>query len=104
MGSAQPQDEQEAYSRAKEYYLENKQMVWLRPFSFKGPGRQSSGSMAVPVSPRASLAKFPVLDRVINKLSGMITDAALQEMMTKLQNSSDPAVAAKEFLKARKLI
>jgi glycine betaine/choline ABC-type transport system substrate-binding protein len=58
----------------------------------------------VPVSPRASLAKFPVLDRVINKLSGMITDDALQEMMAKLQGSSDPAVAAKEFLKSRKLI
>ncbi|CAK8715033.1 ABC-type glycine betaine transport system substrate-binding domain-containing protein [Candidatus Electronema halotolerans] len=104
MGSEQPQDEQEAYSRAKEYYLENKQMVWLKPFSFKGPVQQADSSIAVPVSPRASLTKFPVLDRVINKLSGMITDDALQEMMNNLQGSSDPAVAAKEFLKSRKLI
>jgi len=101
MGGEQPQDAQEGYSRAKEYYLENKQMVWLKPFSFKGP---ADSSTAVPVSPRASLTKFPVLDRVINKLSGMITDDALQEMMNKLQGSSDPAVAAKEFLKSRKLI
>jgi glycine betaine/choline ABC-type transport system substrate-binding protein len=103
MGGEQPQDEKEAYSRAKEYYLENKQMVWLRPFSFKGPA-QADSSMAVPVSPRSSLTKFPVLDRVINKLSGMITDDALHEMMNKLQGSSDPVVAAKEFLKSRKLI
>ena len=105
MGGGQSQDEQDAYGKAKEYYLENKQIVWLKPFSFKGPAaQQAASSLAVPVSPRASLTKFPVLDRVINKLSGMITDDALQEMMAKLQSSNDPAVAAKEFLKSRKLI
>ncbi len=98
MGGEQPQDEQEGYSKAKEYYLENKNMVWLKPFGFKGPLQQGDGSMAVPVSPRTSLTKFPVLDRVINKLSGMITDQTVQEFQ-----SGGPA-AAKEFLKSRKLI
>jgi glycine betaine/choline ABC-type transport system substrate-binding protein len=98
MGDEQTQDEQEGYRKAKEYYLENKNMVWLKPFAFKGPGQGADASIAVPVSPRTSLTKFPVLDRVINKLSGMITDQTVQEF----QNGG--TASAKDFLKSRKLI
>lgn len=104
MGGEQPQDEQAAYTKAKEFYLENKSIVWLKPFAFKGPvAQQAEASVAVPVSPREALGKFPVLDRVINKLSGMVTDALVQEMIQKSQGS-DPAAAAKDILKAQKLI
>ncbi len=104
MGGEQPQDEQEAYAKAKEYYLENKSVVWLKPFAFKGPvAQQAEASIAVPVSPRDALGKFPVLDRVINKLSGMVSDSLVQEMIQKSQGS-DAAAAAKELLKAQKLI
>ncbi|CAK8719720.1 MAG: osmoprotectant transport system substrate-binding protein [Candidatus Electronema aureum] len=104
MGGEQPQDEQEAYTKAKEFYMENKNIVWLKPFAFKGPAaQQAEASIAVPVSPRDALGKFPVLDRVINKLSGMVNDATVQEMIQKSQGS-DPAAAAKDILKAQKLI
>ncbi len=104
MGGEQPQDEQEAYAKAKEYYLENKSVVWLKPFAFKGPvAQQVDASIAVPVSPRDALGKFPVLDRVINKLSGMVSDSLVQEMIQKSQGG-DAAAAAKELLKAQKLI
>lgn len=103
-GGEQSQDEQEAYAKAKEYYLEKKSVVWLKPFAFKGPvADQAGASIAVPVAPREALGKFPVLDRVINKLSGMVSDAMVQEMIQKSQGG-DAAAAAKELLKAQKLI
>lgn len=104
IGGEQPQDEQEGYAKGKEFYLENKSVVWLKPFAFKGPlANQADASIAVPVSPRDALGKFPVLDRVINKLSGMVSDSLVQEMIQKSQGA-DPAAAAKELLKAQKLI
>ncbi|WP_417914473.1 hypothetical protein [Candidatus Electronema sp. JM] len=104
MGGEQPQDEKEAYTKGKEFYLEKKSIVWLKPFAFKGPvANQAEASIAVPVSPREALGKFPVLDRVINKLSGMVSDSLVQEMIQKSQGA-DPAAAAKELLKAQKLI
>ncbi len=104
MGGEQPQDEKEAYAKGKEFYLEKKSIVWLKPFAFKGPvANQAEASIAVPVSPREALGKFPVLDRVINKLSGMVSDSLVQEMIQKSQGA-DPAAAAKEVLKSQKLI
>lgn len=104
IGGEQPQDEQAGYAKGKEFYLENKSVVWLKPFAFKGPAaNQAEASIAVPVSPREALGKFPVLDRVINKLSGMVSDSLVQEMIQKSQGA-DPAAAAKELLKAQKLI
>ncbi len=103
IGGEQPQDEQEGYAKGKEFYLENKDIVWLKPFAFKGPTAQQDASVAVPVSPREALGKFPVLDRVINKLSGMVNDSFVQEMIEK-SKGADPAAAAKELLKSQKLI
>ncbi|WP_417916237.1 hypothetical protein [Candidatus Electronema sp. JC] len=104
IGGDQPQDEQEGYAKGKEFYLENKDIVWLKPFAFKGPAaNQAEASIAVPVSPREALGKFPVLDRVINKLSGMVNDSFVQEMIEK-SKGADPAAAAKELLKSQKLI
>jgi len=104
IGGEQPQDEQEGYAKGKEFYMENKSIVWLKPFAFKGPAaQQADASIAVPVSPREALGKFPVLDRVINKLSGMVNDALVQEMIEK-SKGADPAAAAKELLKTQKLI
>lgn len=104
IGGDQPQDEKEGYAKGKEFYLENKSIVWLKPFAFKGPvANQAEASIAIPVSPREALGKFPVLDRVINKLSGMVSDSLVQEMIQKSQGA-DPAAAAKELLKAQKLI
>ncbi len=96
-------DDQEAYSQVKEYYIENQSLVWLKPFGYKGPVAEQNTSMAVPVANRESLAKFPVLDRVINKLGDLIDDAALQQLIERTQ-SGDVEGVAKEFLKTRNLI
>jgi glycine betaine/choline ABC-type transport system substrate-binding protein len=102
-GDSQEKDDQEVYSLVKEYYIENQNLVWLKPFGYKGPVEQQDASLAVPVANRESLAKFPVLDRVINKLGDLIDDAALQQLIQQAQ-SGDTEDIARDFLKTRNLI
>jgi len=100
----QAQSDREAYSLVKEYYIDHQKLVWLNPFGYKGPvEQQGNSSLAVPVAKQESLAKFPVLDRVINKLGDLIDDAALQQLIQQAQ-SQDTETVAKDFLKKRNLI
>ena len=50
-----------------------------------------------------SLAKFPVLDRVINKLGNLIDDSSLEQLLQQVE-SGDAESVAKDFLKTRNLI
>ncbi|CAK8717514.1 MAG: hypothetical protein D3917_10260 [Candidatus Electrothrix sp. AX5] len=99
----QGNDDQENYSLVKEYYIENENLVWLKPFGYKGPAKQQNASMAVPVANRESLAKFPVLDRVINKLGNLIDDSSLEQLLQQTE-SGDAESVAKDFLKTKNLI
>ena len=102
-------DTQESYSLVKQYYLEKDNMVWLKPLGYKGPLQESAGkgttglSLAVPVTTKDVLDRFPVLDRVINKLSGRIDDRTIQRLIQKAQTEG-VKVAVKGFLKAQNLI
>ena len=100
---SQENDDQEKYSLVKEYYIENENLVWLKPFGYKGPAQQPEASLAVPVANRESLAKFPVLDRVINKLGNLIDDSSLEQLLQQTK-SGDAESTAKEFLKTNNLI
>ncbi|MCI5143207.1 MAG: hypothetical protein D3909_16075 [Candidatus Electrothrix sp. ATG1] len=100
---SQGSDDQENYSLVKEYYIENENLVWLKPFGYKGPVQQENASMAVPVANRESLAKFPVLDRVINKLGNLIDDSSLEQLLQQAE-SGNVESAAKDFLKTKNLI
>ena len=102
MSSEQGSDEQENYSLVKEYYIDEN-MVWLKPFGYKGPVKQEDASLAVPVANRESLAKFPVLDRVINKLGNLIDDSSLEQLLQQTE-SGDAESVAKDFLKTKNLI
>ena len=99
----QGSDDQEKYNLVKEYYIENEGLVWLKPFGYKGPLQQQNASMAVPVANQESLAKFPILHRVINKMGGLVDDSALEELLQQTENGDAESVA-KDFLKAKNLI
>jgi len=96
-------DTQESYSIVKQYYLTNKAMVWLKPLGYKGPVSQGNESLAIPVASQDALNRFPVLDRVINKLSGRIDDRIVQQLIEKAQTDGVEG-AVKGFLKAQNLI
>ena len=99
---------QEAYGLVKQYYMDELDMVWLKPFGYRGPlspedKQAKNGSLAVPVTTKDVLNRFPVLDRVINKLAGKLDDTTLHTLLDKLKKQKLEAVV-KDFLKTRNLI
>jgi len=84
-------------------------MVWLKPFGFQGPLPQAAssgkvdGTLAVPVTTKDVIKKFPILDRLINKLAGQVDNKTLEELREKSENQ-DVEITVREFLTSHKLI
>ena len=103
------EEPQKAYVLASRSYMEKYDMVWLKPFGFQGPMAQETPSgkvdktLAVPVTTTDVIKKFPILDRLINKLAGKVDNNALEELRKKSENQ-DLETTAREFLTSRKLI
>ncbi len=100
---------EETYSLVKQYYRENYGMVWLKPYRYHGPvmkgqvASPDSGSLAAVVTTRKVLDRFPILDRVINKLSDRIDDGTMNNLI-KGSASGDIEKIIKDFLKKRNMI
>jgi len=108
-GAGTIENDQEAYGLVKQYYDEKFELVWLRPLGYKGPLLQGventaeNTSLAIPVTTKEVLNRFPVLDRVINKLGGRIDKRTLQQLILETE-TKEIAVVVKEFLKDQNLI
>ena len=100
---------QKAYILVSRSYMEKYGMVWLKPFGFQGPRPQAApsgnvdGTLAVPVTTKDVIKKFPILDRLINKLAGQVDNNALEELRKKSENQ-DIETTAREFLMSHNLI
>ncbi len=95
--------ERESYEVVKQYFIDKKNMVWLNPLGYSGSVDQDSRSWAIPVVDRDALDRFPLLERVINKLSGRVNDATVRRLLEQAE-TSDLSVVVKEFLKQENLI
>ncbi|MDY6987472.1 MAG: glycine betaine ABC transporter substrate-binding protein [Thermodesulfobacteriota bacterium] len=103
-------DPQKVYTLVSQAFLEKFEMVWLKPFGFQGPmaseanpAKKKSGTLAAPVTTRDVLRKFPVLDRLINKLGGRVDNSIMEELRKKAEGQEVKEVV-REFLKAHRLI
>jgi osmoprotectant transport system substrate-binding protein len=102
-------DPQQVYTMVRQWYMEEFGMVWLKPFGFQGPltldakGKKGRATLAAPVAAKDTLRRFPVLDRVINKLGGKIDNNTMDELRRKTEKQ-DVKEAVREFLKAQRLI
>lgn len=100
---------QETYSLVKQYYRENYNMVWLKPYRYHGPVMEGqsaspdSGSFAAVVTTRKVLDRFPILDRVINKLSDRIDDDIINKFI-KESSTANIEQVVKNFLKKKNMI
>ena len=100
---------EETYSLVRQYYKDNYGMVWLKPYRYHGPVAEGAkvspgkGSLAAVVTTRKVLDRFPILDRVINKLSNRIDDAVMEQLIDQA-GSGDIDLLVKKFLKDRNMI
>jgi len=102
------EDGQKAYILVSQSFLDRFKMVWLRPFGYRGPLDSSlrpvtQASLAAPIASVETLRKFPVLDRLINKLGGKIGNNTLEKLEQAARNK-DVRQVVKEFLRKRRLI
>jgi glycine betaine/choline ABC-type transport system substrate-binding protein len=102
-------DPRKAYILASRSYNKEFGMIWLKPFGFQGPMAQAAPSgevdrtMAAPVTTKDVIKKFPILDRLINKLAGRVDNKTLEELRKKSENQ-DVEITVREFLTSHKLI
>ena len=108
-GVGEADSPQVAYTLVSQRYKDEFGMIWLKPFGFQGPSNLEANSkgrgatLAVPIATKDVLRKFPVLDRLINKLGGRIDNSAMDELRKKSENE-DIKEVVREFLEAEKLI
>ena len=107
-GSSSLDNPQRAYVLGSRSYMEKYGMVWLKPFGFQGPLAQAAPSekvdtsLAVAVTTKDTIKKFPILDRLINKLAGRVDNNAIEELWKKSENQ-DVEITIREFLASRDL-
>ena len=100
---------QKAYILASRSYNREFGMIWLKPFGFQGPMAQAAPSgevdrtLAAPITTKDVIKKFPILDRLINKLAGRVDNKTLEELREKSENQ-DVEITVREFLTSHKLI
>ncbi len=97
-------DPDQEYANAKSLYEKEMDIIWLNPFGFRKSGEGVSPSVSAPIIRRDVLTNFPLLPRILNKLSGAINDQTFAEMTSKARSGSKPKNVAKDFLKAKKFI
>jgi len=88
------ENKQKDYAMVKQHYMEL-DIVWLKPIGY------SMDSLIIPVTTVEVLNRFPVLDRVINKLN--VTDHDIRTLINE-SKTEDISVVVRRYLKEKNLI
>ncbi|MBU0484628.1 MAG: hypothetical protein KKB30_08960 [Proteobacteria bacterium] len=91
-------------TEAKENYEKKLDIIWLNPFGFKNRGGKANSTISAPLVRRDVLTNFPLLPRVLNKLSGAISDETYTDLISKAKSGDKAKNIAKDFLKEKKFI
>jgi glycine betaine/choline ABC-type transport system substrate-binding protein len=97
-------DVDKAYAFVKSTYEKEKGLVWLKPFGFLHSNGSAAPSYTSAVLRVEVLNNFPALPRVIGKLGNTLNDETYAKLMKSVESGEQPKKAARDFLKAKKLI
>ena len=92
------------YQAIKKEYEQKLNIIWLNPFGFTNNKPDTGRTVSAPLVRRDVLTNFPLLPRILNKLSGAINDATFQILLDKVDSGRKPKSVAKDFLRVKKLI
>jgi|GEM_PF-4252740 len=104
LSQAPTADADALYALVRKSYSADLNLMAIRPLGFENRTLAPAGSanQAVVILRKETWKKFPALDRLLEKLSGKISDQTMQEMEAKAAAGDVPKVA-NEFLRANKL-
>lgn len=91
-----------AYDLVKGEFRKNLNLVWLEPFGLIPGG--GNGQFYAPVISVDVLSNLPALPKVINKLTGVISDGSYAKLLRTVKSDDKPKKVARDFLKSKKLI
>jgi len=85
-----------SYDQVKSEYKAKLNMTWLEPIG---------GSLKfAPVLTADTMANYPALPKLLNKLSGALTNDTYAKLLKSVESDEKSKKTAKEFLKGKKLI
>lgn len=90
------------FSEVKKSYEKEMELIWLSPFGFR-TGKHDD-AISAPILRLDVLTNFPLLPRILNKLSGAINTSTYNELLNKVKNGEKAKNVAKDYLKSKKFI
>lgn len=105
LGQTPISDAAELYTAVRKSYGSDQNLLVLRPLGFDNRelAPAQSANQGVVILRRDTWKKFPALDRLIEKLSGVVDDSAIKQLEADAAASGDARKVASEFLRARGL-
>ncbi len=97
-------DLDQEYLAVKKLYEKELDVIWLKPFGFKNIKGSSNPSVSASLIRNDVLTNYPLLPRILNKLSGAIDEKTFAEMIDKVRSGSKARNVVKDFLRAKKFI
>lgn len=97
-------DLDQEYLEAKRLYEKDLNVTWLKAFGFRNFKGQDHPSVTAPLIRNEVLTNYPLLPRILTKLSGAIDEKTFTGMIAKVKSGAKAKNVAKDFLKDRKLI
>lgn len=94
---------EQEYAEIKKLYEKELEVVWLTPFGFKS-GSGPVPALSAPLIRQDVLTNFPLLPRILNKLSAAIDTETYNDLLSKIKGGGKPKNVAKDFLRERKFI
>ncbi len=97
-------DLDQEYIEVKNIYEKELNVIWLKPFGFRNYKGQDNQTISAPLIRNDVLTNYPLLPRILTKLSGAIDEQNFTEMITKVKSGDKAKNVVKNFLRAKKFI
>jgi glycine betaine/choline ABC-type transport system substrate-binding protein len=104
LGRPPEENARKAYVISKEEFRKSFNLVWLEPIGLLHIGSGKAPAYYVPIITVDAMNNFPALPRVINKLSGTVSDEVFEKFMKAVNAGQKSRITVKDFLRSRKLI
>ncbi len=92
------------YELVKKTFEKERGLVWLKPVGLVNENLGARKIYMAPVLRVQIFSDFPALPRVIDKLSGILTNETYVKMIKSVESGEKPRKVARDFLKSKKLI
>lgn len=97
-------DPDREYLEVKKIYEEKLNVIWLKPFGFTNYKGKDIPSISAPLIRNDVLTNYPLLPRILTKLSGAIDDQTFTGMLAEVEAGKKAKNVTKAFLKDKKFI